>query len=128
MNQGEILRPADLDLTRADLACFDIDPIAGLIAGNSPEARADWASELSPGELQRLALARALLRRPALVVMDEPTAAVGGAEAGRLLGLLQDAGVTCVTVGPEEDGGLRAMHGSVLRLGLGGGAWNLESF
>ncbi len=40
MNQGEILRPSDLDLTRADLAPFDAEPIAGLIAGNNPEARA----------------------------------------------------------------------------------------
>jgi (2S)-methylsuccinyl-CoA dehydrogenase len=40
MNQGEILRPSDLELTRADLAPFDAEPIAGLIAGNGPEARA----------------------------------------------------------------------------------------
>jgi (2S)-methylsuccinyl-CoA dehydrogenase len=40
MNQGEILRPSDMDLTRADMAAFDAEPIAGLIAGNSAEARA----------------------------------------------------------------------------------------
>ena len=40
MNQGEILRPADLGLTRADLAPFDAEPIAGLIAGNTAPARA----------------------------------------------------------------------------------------
>ena len=40
MNQGEILRPADLELTRADMAPFEAEPIAGLIAGNTPEARA----------------------------------------------------------------------------------------
>jgi len=43
MNQGEILRPADLGLTRADLAAFDADPLAGLIAGNSADARARLA-------------------------------------------------------------------------------------
>jgi (2S)-methylsuccinyl-CoA dehydrogenase len=40
MNQGEILRPSDMELTRADMAPFDAEPIAGLIAGNSAEARA----------------------------------------------------------------------------------------
>ncbi|WP_333828626.1 acyl-CoA dehydrogenase family protein [Pararhodobacter sp.] len=40
MNQGEILRPADLGLTRADLAAFDEAPIATLIAANTPAARA----------------------------------------------------------------------------------------
>jgi (2S)-methylsuccinyl-CoA dehydrogenase len=39
MNQGEILRPWDLDLTRADMAAFDAEPIAGLIAGNDAGAR-----------------------------------------------------------------------------------------
>ncbi|MCC5972125.1 MAG: acyl-CoA/acyl-ACP dehydrogenase [Pararhodobacter sp.] len=40
MNQGEILRPADLGLTRADLAAFDQGPIATLISGNTCAARA----------------------------------------------------------------------------------------
>jgi len=40
ISQGEILRPADLGLTRADLAAWDAEPIAGLIAGNTPQARA----------------------------------------------------------------------------------------
>lgn len=40
MNQGEILRPSDMDLTRADMAVFDAEPIAGLVTGNSAEARA----------------------------------------------------------------------------------------
>lgn len=40
MNQGEILRPSDLELTRADMAPFDAEPIAGLIAGADAAARA----------------------------------------------------------------------------------------
>src|SRR5690554_1259302 len=40
MNQGEILRPADLGLTRADLAAFDSAPLATLIAANTAAARA----------------------------------------------------------------------------------------
>jgi (2S)-methylsuccinyl-CoA dehydrogenase len=40
MNQGEILRPSDMELTRADMAAFDAEPIAGLIAGADAAARA----------------------------------------------------------------------------------------
>lgn len=39
MNQGEILRPADLGLGRADLAAFDEAPVSTLIAANTPAAR-----------------------------------------------------------------------------------------
>ncbi len=40
MTQGEILRPADLGLTADDLAPLDAEPVATLITGNSPAARA----------------------------------------------------------------------------------------
>ncbi len=40
MTQNEILRPADLGLTRADLAAFDAEPFATLMTGNTPAARA----------------------------------------------------------------------------------------
>ncbi|MGY6535203.1 MAG: acyl-CoA dehydrogenase family protein [Pararhodobacter sp.] len=40
MTQNEILRPADMGLSRDDLAAFDAEPLATLMTGNSPAARA----------------------------------------------------------------------------------------
>ncbi len=57
---------------------------------------------MSRGEMQRVAVARALLRRPGVIVADEPTAsldAVNGAAIGALLiGLARQTGATLIAV------------------------------
>ena len=40
MNQGEILRPADMGLTASDMAAFATPAVVALMAGNTPAARA----------------------------------------------------------------------------------------
>jgi ABC-type multidrug transport system fused ATPase/permease subunit len=50
----------------------------------------DRGSHLSGGELQRLTIARALLRRPSLLILDEATAALDDeGEASVLRGLIE---------------------------------------
>ncbi len=56
-----------------------------------PDRRIDaYPHELSGGMLQRIAIAAALLARPALIVADEPTTAVDVTTEAQILHLLRD--------------------------------------
>ncbi|MBX3158483.1 MAG: ABC transporter ATP-binding protein [Deltaproteobacteria bacterium] len=105
----------DLDAGRATLDAM-LDRV-----GLDPKARDRAARTYSRGMLQRLALARALLTRPSLLLLDEPFTGLdrGGAiSLGGELGALRDQGaiVVVVTHDLEAIAG-RTDHVAILRRG-----------
>ncbi len=71
------------------------------------ERASHFPHQLSGGEMQRAAIARALAHRPAVLLADEPTGNLDSASAGQVLELLQkiasDAAATVVVVTHSED-------------------------
>ncbi len=73
-NDGELAREAAEDI----LGALDLAPIRDKL----PE-------EISGGQAQRVAMARALIGRPRLILADEPTGQLDHATAGHLLELVE---------------------------------------
>src|SRR5581483_3632878 len=72
------------------------------------------------GEQQRIAIARALLIKPCYLFLDEATSAVDLVTERSLYAVLEDAGITCVSVGHRDS--ILTFHQYELRL-LGHGRW-----
>jgi putative ATP-binding cassette transporter len=75
-----------------------------------------WALQLSPGEQQRIAIARALLQKPEWLFLDEATSAVDEATEERLYRLLHERlpGTTLFSVGHRAT--LRPFHARQLEV------------
>jgi ABC-type uncharacterized transport system fused permease/ATPase subunit len=113
-------RPSDDELEAALRAVrlgvlLDRADTSGRVSGGRGlDAVADWASILSLGEQQRLAFARVLLAKPALVLMDESTSALDVPNEAAMYGALADARIAYVSVGHRPT--LAAFHADCLRL------------
>jgi putative ATP-binding cassette transporter len=77
-----------------------------------------WSQRLSPGEKQRLAFARILLNKPALLFLDEATSAMDESSEAELYRLLLDAPwqPTSLSVGHRTT--LRSFHDQVIDIGV----------
>lgn len=114
-----ILLPTHFAATRADAATRD--RALALVARCGLVDPARRAARLSRGERQRVAVARALLGRPALILADEPTASLdadnGRAVADLLVEAAREAGATLLVV--THDSALLARLDRVHRLVAG---------
>ena len=79
-----------------------------------------WAQRLSGGEQQRLAFARVLLAKPAVIFLDEATSALDEAAEGEFYRMLREAPwhPTIISVGHRST--LRAFHDTAFDLGATG--------
>lgn len=80
-----------------------------------------YPNDLSAGEKQRAALARAMARHPKLLIADEPTGNLDPAAAGQIFALLTEirARGTLVLVATHAEDWVRRYPGRVIRLERG---------
>jgi D-xylose transport system ATP-binding protein len=102
--------------------------LLGMLSIQLPDVHAPIAS-LSGGQRQVVAIARSLLGNPKLVILDEPTAALGIAQTAHVLDLierLRDQGLTVVLV-THNLADVRAVadRAVVLRLGRNAGDYRI---
>jgi cell division transport system ATP-binding protein len=76
-----------LGTPRGDITARTFDALRAV--GLHSRARA-YPAQLSQGEAQRAALARAIVRRPALLIADEPTGNLDEEMAGEIIQVLRD--------------------------------------
>jgi len=102
-----IAEPLRLEALRAveELSTRIIEVIKAV--GLAPDALARTPRDFTTGELQRLAIARALMTRPRLVLLDEPVASLDLSARGEILVLLNrlraDFGVTFLIATQDLD-------------------------
>lgn len=86
------------------------------------ERRAHFPGQLSGGECQRIAVARALIMKPSLLLADEPTGALDYTTAQQLIDVLlelnADEGSTLILVTHARDCALRMSRQVELRNGM----------
>ena len=99
------------------IAAESIDPAEALGLVDLAEQKSHFPAQMSGGEQQRVSIARALAKRPAIMLCDEPTGALDAQTGQLVLGLLtrlnEEMGATIVIIthaAPMADMAHRVFH------------------
>ncbi|MCA1322510.1 ATP-binding cassette domain-containing protein [Herbaspirillum sp. alder98] len=124
---GRELSPFALDEVAMELKTWTL---LNELAARIPNVR-DVVASLSGGQRQTVAIARSLLLAPKLVVLDEPTAALGVAQTAEVLNLIErvrERGYAVIIISHNmEDVRAVADRIVVLRLGRNNGVFYPDS-
>ena len=74
----------------------------------------DWATRLSRGEAQLIAIARLLAANPMYAVLDEPTASLDAQSEANVVRALHDSGISGMIIGHSTR--LRALYSNVITM------------
>jgi vitamin B12/bleomycin/antimicrobial peptide transport system ATP-binding/permease protein len=124
----DVLRPTGHERAIADdqmttvLRGLGVDGALQRIGGFDVEG--DWAGSLSLGEQQLLSVARVVLAAPRFVFLERPRATLGASQADRVMGLLRERSITCLTLGDGDD---RLEDYDVVLELADGGAWTWKA-
>ena len=124
---GRELGPLQLDEVAMEVRAWTL---LNELAARIPSVR-DVVASLSGGQRQTVAIARSLLLEPKLIMLDEPTAALGVAQTAEVLNLIErvkDRGLGVIMISHNmEDVRAVADRIVVLRLGRNNGVFYPDS-
>lgn len=124
---GRELSPLRLDEVQMEIRSWEL---LGELSARIPSVRIPVAS-LSGGQRQTVSIARSLLGNPKVIILDEPTAALGVAQTAEVLDLierLRERGLGVIMVSHNmEDVRAVADQVVVLRLGRNNGVFDVAS-
>lgn len=83
----------------------------------------EWTETLSPGERQRLSLARVLYHQPKYAILDEATSSIGRKTEEKFYKKCQELNITCISVGHKKS--LHQYHNQVLTVSRDS-TWTLD--
>lgn len=114
---GQELRPWHLDEVAMEVRAWTL---LNELAARIPSVR-DVVASLSGGQRQTVAIARSLLLNPQIIMLDEPTAALGVAQTAEVLNLVErvrDKGLGVIMISHNMEN-VRAVADRIVVLRLG---------